>query len=153
MNLPLRNSAFHPLEKVVFEFVVSTDHPLAKLPTPLPASAIHDYPTVIVADSSMHLLVRSSGLLDGRSRIIVPTIEHKVEAQCKGLGVGYLPRHRITRELAEGHLILLTLDVPRPPVEISSAWPRANPGRGFKWFVDHLKLMQFDSDNGLVAQK
>ena len=120
---------------------------------PLPASAIQDYPTVIVADSSRHLPVRSSGLLDGRSRIMVPTIERKIEAQCKGLGVGYLPRHRITRELAEGRLQLLALDVPRPPVEISAAWPRGNTGKGLKWFVGRLKQMRFDSDSGLLAQK
>jgi DNA-binding transcriptional LysR family regulator len=99
------------------------------------------------------LPVRSAGLLDGRSRIVVPTIEHKIEAQCKGLGVGYLPRHRITKELAEGTLKLLTLDAPRPPVEISVAWPRGNPGKGLKWFVDRLKQMRFDSDSGLLVQK
>jgi DNA-binding transcriptional LysR family regulator len=99
-----------------------------------------------VADSSRHLPVRSAGLLDGRSRIIVPTIEHKIAAQCRGLGVGYLPRHRITRELAEGRLVLLTLDTPRPPEEISVAWQRGNTGKGLKWFVDQLKQMRFYSD-------
>ena len=143
---PAQGFGIHPLGKVIFEFVVVAGHPLTRLPTPLPVSAIQDYPTVIVADSSRNLPVRSSGLLDGRSRILVPTIERKIEAQCKGLGVGFLPRHRISRELAEGKLQLLTLDVARPPVEISVAWPRNNTGKGLKWFVDQLKQMHFDSD-------
>ncbi|WP_178102816.1 LysR substrate-binding domain-containing protein [Pseudomonas sp. gcc21] len=146
---PAQGFGLHPLGKVLFEFAVAADHPLAELPMPLPEKAIQDYPTVIVADSSRHLPVRSSGLLDGRSRIIVPTIERKIEVQCKGLGVGYLPRHRIAKELAEGTLKLLTLDAPRPPVEISVAWHRSNPGKGLKWFVDRLKRMRFDADSGL----
>lgn len=149
---PAQGFGLHSLGTVVFEFAVAAGHPLTELPMPLAPRAIQDYPTVIVADSSRHLSVRSSGLLDGRSRIIVPTIEHKIEAQRKGLGVGFLPRHRITRELAEGQLELLTLDVPRPPVDISVAWPRSNTGKGLKWFVDRLKQMRFNSDRGGLIQ-
>src|SRR5690554_80329 len=145
---PAQGFGLHPLGEVIFEFAVAADHPLTRLPTPLPVSAIQDYPTVIVADSSRNLPVRSSGLLDGRSRILVPTIERKIEAQCKGLGVGFLPRHRIGRELAEGKLTLLPLDVARPPVEISVAWRRINAGKGLKWFVDQLKQMRFDPEAG-----
>ena len=145
---PAQGFGLHPLGEVIFEFAVAANHPLTRLPTPLPVSAIQDYPTVIVADSSRNLPVRSSGLLDGRSRILVPSIERKIEAQCKGLGVGFLPRHRISRELAEGKLKLLPLDVARPPVEISVAWRRINAGKGLKWFVDQLKQMRFDAEAG-----
>lgn len=150
---PASGYALHALGQVVFEFVVAAGHPLTQLAMPLPASAIQDYPTVIVADSSQRLPTRSAGLLDGRSRIYVPSIEHKIAAQCKGLGVGYLPRHRITQELAQGKLEILTLDVSRPPVEISVAWQRSNTGKGLKWFVDRLKQMKFDPvSGGLISQ-
>lgn len=150
---PVSGYALHSLGQVVFEFVVAAGHPLTQLAMPLPASAIQDYPTVIVADSSQRLPTRSAGLLDGRSRIYVPSIEHKIAAQCKGLGVGYLPRHRITQELAQGKLEILTLDVSRPPVEISVAWQRSNTGKGLKWFVDRLKQMKFDPvSGGLISQ-
>ena len=149
---PAPGFALHSLGKVDFEFAVAAGHPLTQLPTPLPASALQGYPTVIVADTSQRLPVRSTGLLDGRSRIIVPTIEHKIEIQCKGLGIGFLPRHRITQELAEGRLELLTLDAPRPPEEISVAWSRANKGKGLKWFVDRLRRMKFDPKLGVLTQ-
>lgn len=149
---PAPGFGLHPLGEVVFEFAVAADHPLTQLSMPLPASAIQDYPTVIVADSSRHLPGRSSGLLDGRSRILVPSIERKIEAQCKGLGVGYLPRHRIKQELAEGRLQILTLDVSRQPSAIAVAWRHGNTGKGLKWFVDRLKRMQFDPDSGHLFQ-
>ncbi|WP_323751084.1 LysR family transcriptional regulator [Marinobacter sp.] len=148
---PTTGFALHSLGHVVFDFAVAADHPLTELPQPIPASAIQDYPTVIVADSSRHLPVRSSGLLDGRSRVIVPTIDHKIEAQLKGLGVGYLPRHRIARQLGDGELKVLALDAPRPPSEISIAWSRGNTGKGLKWFVDRLKQMQFDPERGIIV--
>ena len=148
---PAPGFALHSLGKVKFGFAVAAGHALTERPQPLPASAIQDYPTVIVADSSQRLPVRSAGLLDGRSRIIVPTIEHKIEVQCKGLGVGYLPLHRNMQQLADGRLEILALDAPRPPVEISVAWRRGNTGKALKWFVDHLKQMQFDADRGVLT--
>lgn len=150
---PAPGYAIHSLGHVVFEFAVAGGHPLTELPMPIPASAIQNYPTVIVADSSQRLPTRSAGLLDGRSRIYVPSIEHKIAAQCKGLGVGYLPRHRIIRELAQGKLELLNLDAPRPPTEISVAWSRSNTGKGLKWFVDQLKQMEFDPLRGILTQR
>ena len=142
----------HALGQVIFDFAVAAGHPLTQLPTPLPASAILDYPTVIVSDSSQRLATRSAGLLDGRSRIYVPSIEHKIAAQRKGLGVGYLPRHRIMQQLAQGQLEILTLDVPRPPVDISVAWQRNNSGKGLQWFVERLQRMQFDPVLGGLLQ-
>ncbi|UZE94806.1 LysR family transcriptional regulator [Alkalimarinus alittae] len=149
---PAPGYAIHSLGKVKFEFAVAADHPLTKQPMPLATSAIQDYPTVIVADSSKRAPARSSGLLDGKSRIIVPTIEHKIEAQCKGLGVGYLPSHRIKQELAEGRLVLLTLESPRLPEDISVAWRRGNTGKGLNWFVGRLKQMSLDPQQGVLTQ-
>jgi len=149
---PASGFAQHALGQVIFDFAVAAGHPLTQLPTPLPASAILDYPTVIVSDSSQRLATRSAGLLDGRSRIYVPSIEHKIAAQRKGLGVGYLPRHRIMQQLAQGQLEILTLDVPRPPVDISVAWQRNNSGKGLQWFVERLQRMQFDPVLGGLLQ-
>lgn len=150
---PAPGYATHPLGQVLFEFAVAADHPLTHLPTPLATSAIQDHPTVIVADSSQRLPTRSAGLLDGRSRIYVPTIEHKIATQCKGLGVGYLPHHRITQQLAQGQLVVLPLDAARPPVDISVAWQRSNNGKGLKWFVERLQRMQFDPEQGQLVEK
>ena len=150
---PAPGFVLHPLGQVAFDFAVAAGHPLTQLPTPIATNAILDYPTVIVADSSQRLPTRSAGLLDGRSRIYVPSIEHKIAAQCKGLGVGYLPRHRITQHVAEGQLIVLPLDVTRAPVDISVAWQRSNSGKGLKWFVERLKQMRFDPEKGELVQK
>ncbi len=152
-SAPAPGFALHPLGQVTFDFAVAAEHPLTQLPTPIVTSAILDYPTVIVSDSSQRLPTRSAGLLDGRSRIYVPSIEHKIAAQCKGLGVGYLPRHRITQQVAAGRLVVVPLDAARPPVDISVAWRRSNNGKGLRWFVERLKQIQFDPESGELIQK
>lgn len=140
-----------PLGAVEFVFAVAADHPLCEAERPLAAAAIRPWPTVVVADSSRYLPARSSGLLDGRSRIVVPTFAHKVEAQRQGVGVGFLPRHRIVDELAAGRLRELPLAEPRLPQPISVAWQAANKGKALAWFIAELGRLRFDAGVGLVA--
>lgn len=145
---PHQGFGIHPLGSVEFVFAVAADHPLTHLDEPIPTRAILDYPTVVVSDSSRQLPVRSSGLLDGRTRIRVATIAQKIQLQCRGLGIGYLPRHRIERELAARQLKALRLDVDRSPAQISVAWRREGVGRGLQWFIDELRKHHFDTHSG-----
>lgn len=148
---PSHGFGIHALGQVPFEFVVAAGHPLTYFPQPLKLSAIQDYPTVVVADSSRHLPARSTGLLDGRSRVVVPSIERKIEAQCRGLGVGYLPRHRINEELESGRLVSIQLEEPRSPQTLCVAWRNTNKGKGLKWFISRLKKMYFEAGKGLCS--
>lgn len=149
---PSQGFGMHALGHVVFEFAVAAGHPLTLLPQPVELAEIQKYPVVVVADSSRHLPARSTGLLDGRSRIVMPSIERKIEAQCRGLGVGYLPRHRIHEELQTGRLVSIKLEEPRAPQSLSVAWRNTNKGKGLKWFISRLKTMRFEADQGLVVR-
>lgn len=148
---PSSGFSCHALGQVEFVFAVSSDHPLNALPQPLRASDLRDVTMVVVADSSRHLPARSSGLLDGSTRIIVPTIEQKIIAQRQGLGAGYLPLHRIRQELVEGRLRILPLQEQRLHQPISIAWRNSSKGKALKWFVNRLQKMRFDSHLGLTS--
>lgn len=150
-DAPMQGLETHTLGRVPFEFAVTPDHPLAQANQPISVAAIKHYPVVIVADSSRSIAARSAGLLDGRSRLVVPSMQRKIEAQCAGLGVGYLPTHRIQQELKDGRLCTLqVVDSPRPPHLISVAWRTSSKGKALKWFVSELKRMRFDAQRGLV---
>ncbi|MBV1788040.1 LysR family transcriptional regulator [Marinobacterium sp. D7] len=140
-----------PLGELVFEFAVAMDHPLTRMPQPLSMELIRQYPTVVVADSSRYLPARSSGLLDGRSRIVVDSLQHKIDVQARGLGVGYLPLNLMQKELQNGSLQILKLAEPRAPQSISVAWHSSNRGKGLGWFIDQLRTMRFDRRLGLIA--
>ena len=141
----------HVLGHVMFEFAVAFEHPLAHGTESISAQQIKRYSTVIVADSSRYLPVRSSGLLDGRSRVVVSSIERKIEAQKLGLGIGFLPLHRIQDELISGSLAVVNIDEPRAPQDISVAWRGRRKGKALRWFIDRLKMMRFDTVKGLVS--
>ncbi|WP_254918492.1 LysR substrate-binding domain-containing protein [Cobetia sp. QF-1] len=135
---PVSGLASQQLGEVSLVFAVARGHPLTGMPQPLSAEVLRDYPTVVVADSSRSLPSLSSGLLDGRSQIIVPTIAQKIEIQHKGLGVGYLPLHRVQRQIAAGSLEILALEVDRAPVTLSIAWRSGRQGKALKWFIERL---------------
>lgn len=147
---PVSGLVNHPLGLIEFVFAVAVGHPLTEIPQPLAMEAVRDHPTVVVADSSRNLPVRSSGLLDGRSRIVVPSMARKIEAQQQGLGVGYLPLHRIQPQLEAGTLQIVELETARQPQGISAAWRSGSQGRALKWFVDQLRCSRFDSRSGLT---
>lgn len=149
---PLNRFATHILGEVKFAFVVAKNHPLTELPTPLNTHALRNSNMIVVADSSRYLPTWSAGLLEGRSRIIVQTIEQKIQAQCRGLGVGHLPLHRIQKELADGSLRILELEEPSPRQFISVGWRKSDKGKALKWFISQLKDMVFDNQHGLVPR-
>lgn len=131
------------LGQVEFVFAVAKNHPLIKEQQPLSNDMIKKYPSVVVADSSRHLPGRSAGLLDGQSRLTVPSIEKKIEAHLLGLGVGFLPVHRIREQLASGQLITLTLEkYENRSNNLYMAWRKDNQGKALAWFVNNIQEMQ-----------
>ena len=76
-------------------FAVSPRHPLAKAKEPVEAAAVLQHRAVVVADTSRRVDVRGYGVLGGQPSLAVPSMRAKIQAQCEGLGVGWLPRERV----------------------------------------------------------
>lgn len=137
--------ATHPIGQAEFIFAIAKDHPLNLAPQPLSQASIKQYPSIVAMDSSRHMPPRSAGLLDGQSRITVPDIHKKIDAQRQGLGVGYLPLHRIQGYLQSGELVSPTLEQSNARQhELCIAWRKDNKGKALTWFVTELKQMKLD---------
>ena len=129
-----------PLGDIDFVFAVAKDHPLTKAKQPLSSSEIKKYPSIVVSDSSRYLPARSAGLLDGQPRITVPSVDKKIEAHLLGLGVGFLPIHRIEKHLNSKELIALNVEeVESRKSELSMAWHKDNKGKALAWFVKRIQ--------------
>lgn len=142
-----RDNSFnmYPIGDIEFVFAVAKDHPLSLAEQPLSNKSIKKYPSVVVADSSRELATRSAGLLDGQPRITVPSIDQKIELHILGMGVGYLPLHRIQQELQKG--LLVPLKVAKPTsrcLDLCVAWQKDNNGKALAWFVEQIKALPSD---------
>ncbi|HEB98683.1 MAG TPA: LysR family transcriptional regulator [Thiotrichales bacterium] len=131
--------ALHPLGEVEFLFAVAPYHPLAGETEPLPNDLIRKHRAVAAADSSRGLPPRTVGLLPGQNVLTVPDLQTKREAQRRGLGVGYLPRHMIEEDLAEGRLVIkATEDGTSIRHRLYYAWRTRHQGKALAWFRERL---------------
>ena len=94
---------------------------------------------VIVADSSRNLPPRSSGLAPGPDSLTVSTLRAKLAAQIAGLGVGFLPAPLAAPALADGRLVKLEVEEPKPRTRVHFAWRPRDAGKALKWWVAKLE--------------
>lgn len=131
--------ALEPLGEVEFVFVVAPHHPLAEVSEPLKQDLIRRHRAVAAADTSRGLPPRTVGLLPGQSVLTVPDLHIKREAQKRGLGVGYLPRHLIARDIAAGDLLVkATEDGLSTRHTLYYAWRTRHQGKALAWFKEQL---------------
>ncbi|HIC40615.1 MAG TPA: LysR family transcriptional regulator [Piscirickettsiaceae bacterium] len=129
----------HPMGEIELIFVVAPNHPLAKVAEPLTNTLIRKYRAIVAADSSRQLSPRTVGLLPGQPSLTVSNIKIKLEAQKKGLGIGYLPRHMITKDLEQGNLIIkATEDGLNPLHSFYYVWRNNHHGKALTWFKEQL---------------
>ncbi|WP_286234565.1 LysR substrate-binding domain-containing protein [Thalassotalea sediminis] len=136
----LPKGMFHTykIAQLTFIFAVPPEHALARVDGPIEAEHLHDFPSIVVADSSQYLPVRNSGLFNSKQVITVNNMDAKVEAQRRGIGVGFLPLHFAQPLIDSGALIQKACAIPRPNQDLYIAWNKRQEGKAFDWFIDKL---------------
>jgi DNA-binding transcriptional LysR family regulator len=127
------------LGTVSFVFAVAPDHPLAALPSPLPAAELRQHRQIVVADTSQRLAPRAAGLLGLADVLTVPTLAAKIAAQKAGLGCGFVPLHLVRDELARGELVVRTTDQERADSTVHVAWRNDARGKAAAWWLEKLR--------------
>lgn len=127
-----------PMGEVEFVFAVAPHHQLAALDKIVSQEDVQQHTAIIVADSAIDAPKRSSGLFDTRQRVIVDNMQAKIAAQKQGLGIGFLPRHLISNELARGELIAKASSIPRDKLPLYLAWHKQSQGQALSWFSEHF---------------
>jgi DNA-binding transcriptional LysR family regulator len=120
-------------------FAVSPRHPLAAVESPLKREQVVAHRAVVVADSSRRTVGRAYGVVGGQPALAVPTMRAKVLAQRDGLGVGWLPRHRVASLLKRGELVEKPMADPREPNVLYVAWRGDQEGRALQWWLEQLR--------------
>jgi DNA-binding transcriptional LysR family regulator len=120
-------------------FAVAPRHPLAAVKGPLRRESIAAHRAVAVADSSRVSAGRGYGMVGGQESLAVPSMRAKILAQRAGLGVGWLPRHRVATLLRQGELVEKPTADPREPNVLYAAWREEHPGRALQWWIDQVR--------------
>lgn len=140
IELALPGIRLEPLMEVEWIFAVAAGHPLTALERPLTAADLPAYRGVVVRDSSRHLPALSRRVFERQPLLRVASMQQKIEAQRRGLGTGYLPRHRVQALLERGELVALDLDGdPAPATPLHMAWKSGNQGKALGVLLDSLR--------------
>ncbi|MFM1906567.1 MAG: hypothetical protein RLZZ591_244 [Pseudomonadota bacterium] len=130
------------LGMVRFVFAVAPHHPLAHAPEPLSDATIGQHRAVAVADTIQRGNGLSFGLLGGQDVFTVASMQAKLDAQLRGLGVGFLPESMARRHIEVGHLVVKQVSRPERRVQVSYAWRSASAqgqGRALQWWLQQLQ--------------
>ena len=129
---------YEELMQAAWTFVVARTHPLTEIVQPLTKANIQKFRAVVVRDSSQQLPTLTRRVFDKQAVLRVATMQQKIDAQIKGLGVGFLPRHRIQKQLDNGSLVALPLTEEMPHTPLHLAWKSNNKGKALRWFINGL---------------
>jgi molybdate transport repressor ModE-like protein len=130
------------LGELLFVFAVAPHHPLASLPEPLADEQLQRHRVVAVADSVQRGAGITVGLLAGQDVLTVPTMRAKLDAQLRGVGIGFLPEPMARPFLATGRLVAKVTMRPSRLVRMSYAWRDGGalgPGKGLQWWLQQLE--------------
>ncbi|PPI78960.1 LysR family transcriptional regulator [Marinobacter flavimaris] len=143
---PAGNYTTQSLGEMTFVFAVAADHPLADAQAPLSEEDISRYPAAVAADTSRSLPPGHAGIFHRQRTLTVANIDQKIAIQVAGLGVGWLPRARISAELKEGKLVIKEVQESRQPIKLHLARHAEDQGKALMWFWDRLSAEGAVSD-------
>ena len=94
---------------------------------------------MVVADTARGASARGYGRVGGQAVLAVPSMRAKILAQRDGLGVGWVPRHRVASLLERGDLVEKATETPREPNLLYLAWRGGHEGRALQWWLEALR--------------
>jgi DNA-binding transcriptional LysR family regulator len=131
-----------PLGGVQFVFAVAASHPLALEPEPVSDAVLRQHRAVAIADSALRGTSLSIGLLTGQDVFSVADMPTKLDAQLRGLGIGYLPTCLAQPFIDAGRLVVKRVGRPEQRVDATYAWRSTSKeveGRALLWWLDRLQ--------------
>ncbi len=132
-----------PLGNLRMVFAVAPHHPLAQAAHALSDEEIRAHRSVAIADSALRGKAQTFNILPGQDVLTVPTMQHKLEAQLRGLGCGFLPQSLVQPYVIAGRLVVKSIQRATHTFRIGYAWRRPHntggTGQALQWWLDRLQ--------------
>ncbi|QLE85619.1 LysR family transcriptional regulator [Shewanella sp. Scap07] len=129
---------FRDMGEIEWAFLVSKNHPLAAIDTPLEDEQLKQYPSICLEDTSREIPKRMTWLLENQRRLVVPDWIRAINCFREGLGIGYMPMHFAAPFIQNGTLIQKQLVRPKAPSPCCLAWNSANQSPAMQWVLEYL---------------
>jgi DNA-binding transcriptional LysR family regulator len=127
-----------PLGQIELQPVCAPSHPLAKLPAPLPVSALHEHVQLVLTDRSRLTEGQDFGVLSPRTWRLAD-LGAKHELLRAGLGWGNMPAHMVCEDLRARRLVLLAPEQPGIQFQLLLIHRAdAPPGPATRWLAERL---------------
>jgi len=142
--MPAQGIKSQCIGEIEWLFVVSPQHPLTAVEGTLTLADMELHRFVVVRDSARNQTSISRRVFNQRAVLSVPTVAEKITALKHGLGIGFLPAHRIQQEIAQGQLLALDVENANASKDkINLAWKLGNKGKVLHWFIEELMQLTF----------
>jgi len=135
---PIQGVKFEPIFTSNWLFVVAKDHPLNKLSHPINEEDIQRYPSIVIRNSSKNTPLSSQKPSFEQPVITVTNMNQKILAQIQGVGVGFLPEHKIKNSLHSGDLVPVDILDKNHITPHYCSWKTTNKGKAMRWFIDKI---------------
>lgn len=135
---PLKGMKLVEYGNLMWGFYVPAGHPLLEIKRPLTEEDISQYRAVVVRDSSQQLPPLTRRVYQQQAHLKVNNLQQKVDAQLRGLGVGYLPKKKVEVCVDSGALVELEVAGESLDSPTYMAWSACGKGRALKWFVEYF---------------
>lgn len=121
-----------------WDFVVARQHPLAWHTEVLTAEVLRAYPAIVVKDTSLHISPQDTWSLVGQKIIYAPELTTAINMIESGLGIGYVPHHRIRQWLDEGRVLKKAIVEHKQPTQLFYAWHANRESPVLQWCIHYL---------------
>ena len=143
-SLPTRPASLtgERLTAVAFRMVAAHDHPLASIKGAIPKSELARHVQLVLTDRSDLSKGREFGVVSSSTWRLADLFA-KHAFLLSGLGWGGMPLHAVSRDIAEGRLVELSIeDVPPSQLMLPmfAVYPTSSPpGPAGRWLIERLK--------------
>lgn len=134
----LEGIVYHTLGKVEWDFIVGRSHPLAAHIDILTTEELRRYPVIVVRDTSQHISPQDSWSLTGQQVIYAPELTTAIRMIEHGIGIGYIPHHRIKDQLNQGSVLKKAIVEHKQPTQLFYAWHAQRQSPVLEWCVNYL---------------
>lgn len=124
--------------KVEWDFIVSQSYPLASQINVLTTEQLRGYPAIVVKDTSKHILPQDAWSLTGQKIIYAPELSTAIKLIERGVGIGYIPHHRIKESLNLGRVIKKAIVEHKQPTQLFYAWHANRESPVLNWCIEYL---------------